>query len=66
MQSKKLKQFITKVYGTEANMARTMNWPRQRLNKITTGRKIPDVAEIGEMAKALGTSITQMAEFFLN
>lgn len=65
MQLDRLKVCIKAKFGTEANMARRMNWPRQRLNKITTGRKVPDVGEIGEMATALEESITKVAEFFL-
>lgn len=60
-----LKNDIKTKFGSEAEMARALGWPRQRLNKITTGTKEPDVGELGEMAKVMEESISQVAEFFL-
>ena len=60
-----LKQRIISKYGSEAEMARCIKWPRQRLNKITNGIKVPDVDEISTIASALGLSISATAKFFL-
>lgn len=65
MQEEMLKCVIKDKYGTEANMARAMNWPRQRLNKITTGKKVPNVGEVSEIARTLGISVDKAAQFFL-
>ena len=65
MQTEQLKACICKKYGSEAAMARAMDWPRQRLNKITNGIKEPDVSEVNEIAKALECPISTVAAFFL-
>ena len=65
VKTEQLKNCIKSKYGSELAMAKAMNWPRQRLNKITNGKKEPDVSEVAEIASALDLSITVVAEFFL-
>lgn len=52
-------------YDTEANFARDLGWPRQRLNKITTGAKEPDLHEVAAIAKRLGKPLDEIASIFL-
>ena len=52
-------------YPTESDMAKAMNWPRQKLNKITTGRKMPDLQETVEIADALEKPLDYVANLFL-
>lgn len=65
MPDKELKERILAKYGTEAEMARRLGWPRQRLNKITNGAKEPDVDELAAISKGLCLSISCVANFFL-
>lgn len=52
-------------YPNESAMAKEMGWTRQKLNKITTGRKMPDLQETKEIASALDKSLSDVAEVFL-
>lgn len=52
-------------YDTEAQLARELGWNRQKLNKITTGTKEPDLTEASMLANALGVSLEQVADIFL-
>lgn len=60
-----LDKLIHESYKNESACARAMGWARQRLNKITTGVKEPDVSELNELAIALHKSVGEIAEFFL-
>lgn len=52
-------------YDTEAELARELGWPRQRLNKITTGAKEPDLHEVAAIASKLDSSLEDIASIFL-
>ena len=52
-------------FKSETAMAQAMNWSRQRLNRITSGRKVPDIMEVNLMAEALGVPFGDMADIFL-
>ena len=60
-----LRGLIYSIYKSEAEMARQMGWNRQRLNKITTGNKMPDIIEINALAKALDTNIEKLIQIIL-
>lgn len=64
MKVKGLRGLIYSMYESESECAKAMNWTRQRLNKITTGQKIPSLIEANELARALGTSVDTIASFF--
>ena len=53
-------------FESETEMASKMGWSRQRLNKITTGRKVPDLFELNDMAEAMGSSFEDLAHIFLS
>ena len=50
---------------SETDMASAMGWSRQRLNKITNGKKVPDLFELDDMASALGSTVMDLAHIFL-
>jgi len=52
-------------YDTESALAKELGWSRQRLNKITTGQKEPDLHEAAALARSLGVSLEFMAHIFL-
>lgn len=60
-----LKDMITAEYGKETALAARLGWTRQRLNKITTGRKMPDIEELNDLAGALHKPINEMILIFL-
>lgn len=52
-------------YDSEADFARALGWPRQKLNRITTGAKEPDLQEVSAMATELGYGLDEIASIFL-
>lgn len=66
--SKKIKELRGLIYSrfdSEAEMAKAMGWPRQRLSKITNGVKEPDVNELNAIAQPLNVSVGEIAQIFL-
>ncbi|MGE1062983.1 helix-turn-helix transcriptional regulator [Megasphaera paucivorans] len=66
--SKKIKELTDIIYDkfhTEAACAEMLGWSRQRLNKITNGKKIPDVSELNSLSNVLDTSVGSLAIIFL-
>ena len=63
--SKELNSLIHTFYDSESEMAESMGWSRQRLNRITTGKKVPDLFEVNDIAVALRTPFLAMARIFL-
>lgn len=61
-----LKDMVYRKYKNESAMAASLGWPRQRLNKITTGRRVPTVQEVGEISNALGENVGKIAGLFLS
>lgn len=60
-----LRGLICAKYRSEAACAREIGWSKQRLNKITNGKKIPDVTELNCIAVALGCDAGDLLRFFL-
>lgn len=52
--NKELSSLIHRRYDSEAAFARDLGWTRQRLNKLTTGVKEPDISEAALMVEAGG------------
>ena len=61
---KGLKSLIYGKFDSEAAFARELGWNRQRLNKITTGMKEPDINEAYEIACKLDQSVDTIAKIF--
>lgn len=60
-----LRGIICSKYHSEAECARSMDWTKQKLNKITNGSKEPNVTELCELAKAIDVPVQDLALFFL-
>ena len=61
----KLNGMIHSKFRTEAEMADAMGWSRQRLNKITLMKKMPDLDEAVEIASILDRPLEEVADIFL-
>lgn len=62
---KELRGLIYSQYDSESQMAETIGWERQRINKITNGVKEPDIRELSVLAAALKCSVEDIAQIFL-
>lgn len=60
-----LRSLIYGKFETESAFAGQLGWPRQRLSRITNGKKVPDIYEAREIADALDIDIDTLAGFFL-
>lgn len=63
--NKELSSLIHRRYDSEAAFARDLGWTRQRLNKLTTGVKEPDISEAALMAEKLEVSVDSLVSIFL-
>ena len=61
-----VKEIILGKYRSEAACAKALGWPRQRLNKITTGKKTPDIDEVNCLSVALGVDVARLLHIFLH
>lgn len=52
-------------FDSESELASSIGWPRQRLNKITNGEKIPTLDELEVLAEHLSISVGELADIFL-
>ena len=65
--SKKVLGLRSLIYGkfdTEAAFAEHLGWSRQRLSKITNGKKVPSIYEAKAIADALDEDIQKIADCF--
>jgi transcriptional regulator with XRE-family HTH domain len=60
-----LRSMIRTRFQSEAEFARVMGWSRQKMNKITTRKQLPDIAELNKMAKMLDVGIPDLLRAFL-
>jgi len=60
-----LRSLIYGKYNSEAEFAKRLGWPRQRLNKITAGKKEPCVSEVYEIAEGLEEDVCKVFQVFL-
>jgi len=59
-----LRSLIYGKFETESAFAECLGWSRQRLSRITNGKKVPDIYEAKLMADILGVDIDTFAGFF--
>lgn len=62
---REIKSMIYGKFDTERDCADAIGWPRQRLNKITNGKKEPSVSEVVAIANAVDRSVEYVAGIFL-
>lgn len=60
-----LKKMIKEKFPTEAACARALEWDRRKLNKLTTGKKEPDIRELFDLSNVLDVPITELVIIFL-
>ena len=63
--SSEITSIIGKKYPTEAACARAIGWDRRALNKLTTGKKEPNLTELLTLSNALECSAENLAIIFL-
>lgn len=52
-------------FRSQTEMAKSLNWSKQRLNSIVNGTKKPTIEEIAVLAESLNKSIEEIARVFL-
>lgn len=52
-----LQQLIRRKFGTETALAEKLGWTRQKLNRITGGAMMPNIAVAWELSQAMGEEI---------
>ena len=60
-----LSRIINAKYRSEAEFARAMGWSRQKVNKITNGKQLPDISELNKMAEMLDVGAPVLLRVFL-
>ncbi|MCL1981781.1 MAG: helix-turn-helix domain-containing protein [Clostridiales bacterium] len=60
-----LRGLIYGKFDTETAFAQHLGWSRQRLNKLTSGKRKPDIDEVFEIAQLLGEDFEVVAQIFL-
>lgn len=63
---REFRSLIYKHYDSESELANSMGWSKQRLNKMTNGKKEPNIKELTELSGRLHTSIGELANIFLS
>lgn len=65
MQSYELKGLIYSKYDNQSALSERLGWTRQRLSRIVTGQKMPDVEELNELSVALDVPVDNLIHIFL-
>lgn len=63
---KELRGIIYSLFDSEADLARSLGWTKQRINKITNGVKVPDLQEVQALSHALNRPLEEIANIFLH
>lgn len=61
-----LRNLIQKRFDSESAAARSLGWPRQRLNRLTTGRRKPSISEARDLARLLSVDVGELIDIFLS
>ncbi len=60
-----LRSMISTRFQSEAEFARAMGWSKQKMNKITTGKQLPDISELNKMSEMLDVGAPVLLRVFL-
>ena len=52
-------------YESESSFANAIGWSKQRVNKITNGKKEPNIKELAQISAGLDVSFERVANIFL-
>ena len=64
--SRMIKGYIYAKFKSEAECARKLGWNRQKLNRITTGKSLPSITELNELANVLEEDSSTLLHIFLS
>ena len=64
MKNREFKGLIYSKFDSEAALARELKWTKQKLNRITTGKREPSVSDIKALAEALCEPSSKIILFF--
>lgn len=56
---------IREKFRSEAACARKMGWSRQRFHPIVSGKRLPNVRELNQIAAVLERSVDELLPLFL-
>ncbi|MCL2437317.1 MAG: helix-turn-helix transcriptional regulator [Clostridiales bacterium] len=65
---KKITELRSLIYGkfdSQTEFAERLGWSKQRLSKITSGRKEPSIREVSAISQGLGIDIAVVARIFV-
>ena len=65
MNMNRLRSLIYGQFRTAADMARAMDWGKQKLHRIMSGKQEPNLSDLSSMARTLGKPLMEMADIFL-
>ena len=65
MRNLELRGLIHGKFQSESACADKLGWSKQKLNRISTGKQMPDVEEVWELANVLETPLEKMFLIFL-
>ena len=65
MNTKRLRSLIYGQFHTAADMARQMEWDKQKLHRVISGKQKPNLTDLSDMARALNQPLMDMANIFL-
>lgn len=60
-----LRDMIREKFRSEAACARKMGWSRQRFHTIVSGKRLPNVRELNQIAAVLERSVDELLPLFL-
>ena len=66
MDQSKLRSLIYGQFRTAADMARQMEWGKQKLHRIANGKQEPNLNDLSAMAQVLGKPLMEMVDIFLS
>jgi len=65
MNQSKLRSLVYGQFRTAADMARKMNWGKQKLHRIINGKQEPNLTDLSSMAQVLNKPLMEMVNIFL-
>ena len=60
-----LRSIIYGKFDSQTKFANALGWSKQRISKISSGKKEPTISETSQIAKALDLDISVIADIFV-
>lgn len=61
-----LRGMIYSRFKTETECAKQLGWPKQKLNYITNGKRLPNIKDTVKLAETLQVDIDKIISIFLS